>query len=127
MSGTEEPSLIEDCFAKSAVRVVRDYFWPHSRAALSQIGLSERHANERRLLRWAAASKRTEISLMDARRDALAQSLDAEQTRYLLDALVKAGWLRHAMTETGGRARHRWLVNPRLFSTSDAEIAGSAG
>jgi hypothetical protein len=27
----------------------RDYFWPHSRAALRQIGLSERNANARRV------------------------------------------------------------------------------
>jgi len=127
MSGGEQPNLIEDYCAKNAVRLVRDYFWPHSRAALRQIGLSERHANERRLLRWIAANKRTEISLMDARRDALAQSLDAEQTRYLMEALVKAGWLRHVVTETGGRARRRWLVNPKLFSISGAETAGSAG
>jgi hypothetical protein len=127
MSGGEQPNLIDDCCAKNAVRLVRDYFWPHSRAALRQIGLSERHANERCLLRWIAANKRTEISLMDARRDALAQSLDAEQTRYLMEALVKAGWLRHVMTETGGRARRRWLANPKLFSISGAEPAGSAG
>jgi hypothetical protein len=126
MSDGGEPSLIEDCFVNSAVRLVRDYFWPHSRAALRQIGLNERHANERRLLRWIAANKQTEISLMDARRDALAQSLDAEQTRYLLEALEKAGWLRHVITKTGGRTRHRWLINPKLLSISDAKTAGCA-
>jgi hypothetical protein len=51
MSVREEPKLIEDCFMKSAVRLVRDYFWPNGRAALRQIGLSERHANKRRVLR----------------------------------------------------------------------------
>jgi hypothetical protein len=33
MSGGEQPNLIDDCCAKNAVRLVRDYFWPHSRAA----------------------------------------------------------------------------------------------
>jgi hypothetical protein len=73
MSGGEEPNLIEDCFMKSALTLVRDYLWPHSRAALRQIGLNERHANERRILRWIAGNKRTEVSLMDIRRDALAR------------------------------------------------------
>jgi hypothetical protein len=86
MSGGEEPRLIEGCFMKSAVRLVPDYFWPHARAALRQIGLSERHANERRDLRWIAANKLNEVSLMDIRRNALAQSLDADQTLDLMGA-----------------------------------------
>jgi hypothetical protein len=126
MSGGEEPKLIEDRFIESAVRLVRDYFWPHSRAALRQIGLSERHANERRILRWMAANKRDEVSLKDIRRDALAQSLDAEQTLYLMGTLVKAGWLRPTTIQTPGRPLYRWQVNPLLFSTRDAESAGSA-
>jgi len=126
MSGGEEPRVIPDCFLKSAVRLVRDYFWPHSRAALRQIGLNERHANGRRVLRWIAANKRTEVSLRDIRRDALNQSLDAEETEFLLETLVKFAWLRRITIPTGGRARHRWLVNPRLFSTWDAGSAGNA-
>src|SRR6185436_18603548 len=97
MSGGEEPRLIEECFMKSAVRLVRDYFWPHGRAALRQIGLTERHAAERRVLRWIAAHKKTAISLKDVRRDALGQSLDAEHTAALLDRLEKARWLRKEM------------------------------
>jgi hypothetical protein len=108
------------------VRLVRDYFWPHGRAALRQIGLNERHANKRRVLRWIAATKPNEVSLMDIRRNALAQSLDAEQTLDLVGALVKAGWLRLTTIQTTGRPRHRWQVNPLLFSSWDAESAGSA-
>jgi hypothetical protein len=126
MSGGEEPRLIKCCFMTSAVRLVRDYFWPHGRAALRQIGLSERHANERRVLRWIAANKLNEVSLMDIRRNALAQSLDAEQTLDLMGALVKAGWLRFTTIQKPGRPRHRWQVNPLLFSSWDAESAGSA-
>ena len=72
--GGAEPERIEVDFVHAAVRLVRDYFWPHSRAALRQIGLNERHANARRLLRWIRAHNRREISLKDARRDALANS-----------------------------------------------------
>jgi hypothetical protein len=126
MSEGEEPNFIEECFLSAAVKLVRDYFWPHSRAALRQIGLSERHANARRVLRWIAAQNLAEVSIRGVRRDALAQSLDAEQTRDLLENLEKAGWLRKKTTKTTGRARHRWQVNPKLFTIRDAESAESA-
>src|SRR5262249_11092911 len=68
--------------------------------ALRQIGLNERHANARRVLRWIRAHKKTEVSLKDVRRDALSQSLDADQTQALLDGLVKAGWLPETIPPT---------------------------
>jgi hypothetical protein len=119
----EEPRQIDTCFVTASIRLVRDYFWPHSRAALRQIGLSERHANARRTLRWLRKNKRTEVSREDIRRDALGQSLDADQTQDLIDALVRAGWLQAVTTKTAGRSRRRWIVNPRLFLES---TAGSA-
>jgi hypothetical protein len=112
---TSRPRL-RSHFVENATCLLHEFFWPHSRAALRQIGLNERHVNERRLLRWIAASNRTEISLMDARRDALGQTVDAEETKSILGVLVRSKWLRHVVTETGGRALHRWLVNPALFS-----------
>lgn len=121
--GGAEPEQIEVEFVEAAIRLVRDYFWPHSRAALRQIGLSERHANARRLLRWVRAHNRKEISLMDARRDALGQSLDADETQRLLDSLVITGWLRKKSTRTTGRSKHRWEANPKLFTFSSAESA----
>jgi hypothetical protein len=53
---------------------------------------------------------------LDIRREALGRRLDAEQTRNLLDGLVRAGWLKLVTTKTEGRAVHRWQVNPQLFS-----------
>src|SRR5262249_18436118 len=103
-----EPNRIEAGFVDAAARLVREYFWPHSRAALRQIGLSERHANARRALRWIQAHGETEVSLKDIRRDALNQSLDADQTQELLDALVRAGWLRETTQQTAGRSIRRW-------------------
>ena len=123
--GGAEPERIEVDFVQAAVQLVRDYFWPHSRAALRQIGLNERHANARRLLRWIRAHNRREISLKDARREALGQSLDAGQTQELINGLVKAEWLRKTTTQTDGRPIHRWEVNPKLFATN-AESAETA-
>jgi Protein of unknown function (DUF3987) len=119
--GGSEPEQIELEFVEAAIRLVRDYFWPHSRAALRQIGLNERHANARRALRWIRAQSKKEVSLKDIRRDALNQSLDADQTQALLDGLTKAGWLRQTNKPTAGRPIRRWEVNPKLFSS-----AGSA-
>jgi Protein of unknown function (DUF3987) len=119
-----EPKTIAELFMVAAIRAWREFFWPHARASLRQIGLSERHANARRALRWIKAHGKEVVSREEIRRDALGQSLDADQTQHLLDGLVRAGWLRKTLTDTPGRRRHRWEVNPRI--NSNAESAGSA-
>src|SRR5262249_12034798 len=100
---------------------VRDYFWPHSRAALRQIGLSERHANARRVLRWIRTRGKTEVCVKDVRRDALGQSLDAKQTEELLEQLAKNGWLAKKTERTKGRSVHGCPVNPFLFRPAGRE------
>jgi hypothetical protein len=123
--GGTEPSQVDDEYMAAAIELWREYFWPHTRAALRQIGLSEYQARARRVLRWIRAQRRPEIGVKDVRRDALGQSADAKQTRDLLDVLSQAGWLRESTEKkTGGRPVCRWAVNPTLFG--DAESAGSA-
>jgi len=116
MLGGPEPQSISEQYVEAAVRLWRYYFWPHSRAALRQIGLSEKHTNARRALAWIRANQKAEVSLQDIRQDALGRRLDAEQTRSLLDGLAPAGWLKLVTKKTGGRDVHRWQVNPQLFS-----------
>jgi hypothetical protein len=116
MQGGAEPQSIGQQYVEAAVRLWRDYFLPHSRAALRQIGLTEKHANAHRVLRWIRTNQKREVSLLEIRREALGRRLDAEQTRGLLDGLVRAGWLKLVTTKTDGRAIHRWQVNPLLFS-----------
>jgi hypothetical protein len=116
MQGGGEPQSIGEPYVEAAVRLWRDYFWPHSQAALRQIGLTEKHNHARRALCWIRAKQKTEVSLLDIRREALGRRLDAEQTRSLLDGLVRGGWLKLVTTKTEGRAIHRWRVNPLLFS-----------
>jgi hypothetical protein len=118
MNGGPEPTAIGVDFMQAAVRLVRDYFWAHARAALRQIGLTEQHVNARRTLRWIRAAGLTEVSREDIRRDALAQALDADGTQALLDRLERAGWLRKMSKPTGptgGRPAYRWEVNPQLI------------
>jgi hypothetical protein len=120
----DEPHKIERTFLDGAVRLVRDYFWPHARSALRLIGLSERHANARKVLRWLQANNRIEVSREEIRRTALTRSIDADATEQLLAALVRAGWMRPVTTLTGGRARRRWWVNPKLLSYPGGEKGG---
>jgi hypothetical protein len=116
ISAALEPNEIDRRFMVDAVRLMREYFWPHARAALRQIGLTDRHRHIRRILRWIRANDRHEISLRDIRREALGESVDVEQTRDLVARMVAAGWVRaEPIVQTGGRPRERWSVNPRLF------------
>jgi hypothetical protein len=125
--GGPEPTEIDEHCMDSAVRLVRDYFWPHARACLRQIGLSDRHKDARRALRWIKAHRKTEISREDIRRDALGQSLNADETDELLRLLVKTDWLREPVSQSGpkgGKPARRWQVNPTLISTAEnAETA----
>jgi hypothetical protein len=128
MGDEDEPKEIGDEFVGAAVRLWRDYFWPHARTALRQVGLSDKHANARRVLRWVQAAGKENLSREDVRRDALSQRLDAEQTQVLLGTLCSSGWLRQHTETTKGRARHRWAVNPKLLALSSAAgTAQSAG
>jgi hypothetical protein len=89
-----EPDNINRRFMIDAVRLIREYFWPHARAALRQIGLTDRHRHIRRVLRWLRANDRHQISLRDIRREALGESVDVEQARDLVERMIASGWLR---------------------------------
>jgi hypothetical protein len=66
-------------------------------------------------LKWIRANKKRSVSVKEIRREALGQSLDAKQTEAVLEQLEQQGWLKEESTPTGGRPRHRWTVNERLF------------
>ncbi len=125
--GSPEPQCVDEVFMSAAARLVCEYFWPHSRAALCQIGLSEGHTSLRRALRWIRATGRTDVSIKDIRRDAMAGSLDADATLDLIDRLVKSGWLRAVPIRPsgpkGGKPVRRWQVNPILWAAETAETA----
>ena len=89
-----EPTKVRGEFMAAAVKLWRDYFWPHARAALRQVGVTDHHANARRVLRWAQANCKDQVSVLDVRRDALKQQVDADQTEALLSKLERAGWLK---------------------------------
>jgi hypothetical protein len=124
-----KPESVSKAQMVAAIKLVRDYFWPHARACLRQIGLTERHANARRVLKWLRANQRREVSREDIRRDALSQKLDADQTDELLRTLCNSGWMRDETIPAGpqgGKPARRWRVNPKLFSDPTAETAETA-
>src|SRR5262245_45427635 len=132
---TAEPIEVDALYMQRAIKLVGEYFWPHTRASLRLAGISERHATARRALRWIRASGLEEVSLFNIRREALAHSLDEVGTKDLLDGLESAGWLQR-MSRTAGAARgrpaRRWRVNPLLRklnaeNAENAEIHSSGG
>ena len=116
-SDRSEPRNIGIPFVTAAVDLVSEYFWPHARAALRQIGLSQSHSQARRALRWIRREGKERISRDDIRSDALARSLDADDTQTLLEGLERAGWLRRVevLQKRPGPKAMRWDVNPKLL------------
>jgi hypothetical protein len=116
-TGGDEPTQIGVQAVNAAIVLVDGYFWAHSRASLRQIGLSERHANARRALRWLAAKHREEFSREDIRLHALGRTQDADRTQVLIDTLAKAGWCKETTQERRGAGRppRRWVTNPKLW------------
>jgi hypothetical protein len=126
---TTKPVAVNKAIMEAAIRLVRDYFWPHARACLRLIGLTERHANARWVLLWIRAKSKTEVSREEIRRDALSQRLDAQETTALLAALCQSGWMREEVTEPGpqgGKPARRWLVNTKLLKDPVAQTALTA-
>jgi hypothetical protein len=125
--GDQDPTEVDIVSMKAAIRLVRDYFWPHSRAVLDRIGGECRNATARRIVRWIFESRKTEVSVQDVRRTALGGSIDAKQAKEILGTLVDCGLLREMTGEIGvkgGRSTVRWLVNPK--AKPSAETAETA-
>jgi hypothetical protein len=120
LRNAEEPTRVEAEVLARAVDLWRTYFWPHARAALRLVGLSDRHKDARRVLKWLRCNSKTQVSREDVRRDALGRTLDANRTQDVIDSLAKAGWLRKITIQTGGRAAHRWDVNPKILQAPGA-------
>jgi hypothetical protein len=124
-AGSAEVSDIRGDVMQTAVTLMTEYFWPHAQSALRQAGLSDRHAVDRKILKWIRGTGEVEVSVKDIRRDCLHQSLDAETTQAHLERLERAGWLRKMTTPTKGRALIRWSVNPALSDQTAPSLVPS--
>ena len=115
-TGGPEPQAIDRRYIEAAATLFRDYYWPHARAALRQMGITDKHADARRVSRWIKANHKTEVSREEVRVEALGKRHDADQVQTIIDSLVRAGWLRERTVPTAGRYARRWDVNPQLHS-----------
>jgi hypothetical protein len=117
LQAAEEPTAVSCEVMARAIKLWREYFWPHARAALRLASVRDENADHRRALRWMRSQGNAEISLKDIRRDALGQRLNEERTKGLLNDLVKAQWLQEkSPRQTGGWPEYRWHVNPALWA-----------
>jgi hypothetical protein len=115
-AGGPEPQEIERRHVEGAATLFREYYWPHARAALRQMGITDKHADSRRVLRWLKANRKPQVAREEVRVEALGKRHDADQTQTIIDSLVRAGWLQERTVPTAGRYARRWDVNPRLYS-----------
>jgi hypothetical protein len=116
--GTAEPDQVPAWALEAAVRLWRDYLWPHAQATFRIAGAGgERESRERQVLRWIRAKRLPEVSREQIRREALQQAVDAAGAERLIAALVEAGFLQPVEPAKGGRGRRRrrWHAHPDLL------------
>jgi hypothetical protein len=111
------PATVAVRQVEAAAELRTGYFWPHAVAAIRQVGVSDRHAEARRVLRWLKATGKAEVSREEVRREALGKRLDADQAQAVIDELVRAGWLRERVIPTTGRHARRWEASPCLLTS----------
>jgi hypothetical protein len=102
ITGGLEPQAIEEPYMAAAIRLWRDYFWPHARAALRQVGLTDRHRNARRVLRWISCKQLLEVSREDVRRDALGPKLGRQRHAGRLEWLGDGWMVAPSLDQDGG-------------------------
>ena len=111
--GGPPPSVVEAASLESAVQLWRGYFWPHAVAAVRQVGVSDRHADARKVLRWLKGNRKTEVAREEVRVEALANGSTPRGCRR--HRFTGAGWMAAgADGSTAGRYARRWDVNPHL-------------
>ena len=114
--GGPPPSEVEAASVESAVQLWRGYFWPHAVAAVRQVGVSDRHADARKVLRWLKANRKTEVAREEVRRRGARQAArrrrGADDHRFTGAGRMAAGATAMA---TAGRHARRWEVNPQAL------------
>jgi glutathione S-transferase len=105
---------------EGAVTLWREYFWPHGRSALRLVGLTDKHANARSVLRWLSLSHRAEVGREEVRRGALAQRLDAGERMTLAD--ISVGYPLNNM----GKPDFASLLGPRATAYRERLLARPA-
>ena len=111
ITGSLEPKTIDKKFMSDAIRLWRDFFWPHARAATAANWL-KRSAQECPAGSAMAQGKRRPKKLASSISAAtlLAQSLDARANRGIARWTCDAGWLRRQTSRADRRPPSRSVV-----------------
>jgi len=112
---TKPCTTVEEQHLDRAHALWTDYFWPHAQAVFGQAASTIAERRVRRVGRWLRRMRPEMISREEVRRDALGKSVDAETAECVIERLEKYGALRMVTTQTAGRPRRRWQVNPELW------------
>lgn len=111
------PRTVTRDAVERAAALWRDYFRPHAEIVFNQAGKTDRDRHARKVVRWLKATKAAEVSRTNLRREAMGQSIDAQETDQLIVRLEAAGVLKLASSlvgPKGGNTKRRWQVNPLL-------------
>ena len=114
--GTPEPAEVSHASILRAIGLVETYLKPMSERVYGDaaVPLTERHAMT--LARWIAHKHMARINARDVKRSAGLPGLrDMPAVEAALAVLVDANWVR-TDSETGGRPRKDYLVNPKVFA-----------
>ncbi len=114
---TEAPRTVNKMALNRAIQIWGQYFRPHAQTIFNQAGRDDGDRAMRRVVKWLRAERVKEVSREDIRRNALSQSVTAEQAGTVIEWLVEAGALRPASVDPSkrGRPARRWDVNPALL------------
>jgi hypothetical protein len=115
----------------SAHELWSGYYLPQALSVFDRAGVRRGEQDARRVVRWLRRVRAPQISREEVRREALCQSVDAEEAEEVL-ARLEAGGVLRPMPATGsskgGPRRRRWEVHPELRRPSSVAVgAVSAG
>jgi hypothetical protein len=97
------------------------YYLPHAMAVFDRAGARAGDRAARKVVRWLRRVRAAQVSREEVRREALSQSVDAQEADDVLARLEAGGVVRPvAVTEDARRGpkRRRWEVNPALLGNS---------
>ena len=117
------PSRIGRHALSAAAALIEDYFKPMATRVFGDAALPEADRLATTLARWILRERPKVVNARDLRRKARLPGLrEAEKVKLALATLVEADWLRPSL-QTGERGRQRedYVVNPKLWNTSDVQ------
>jgi len=109
-------SIIEASHIKRACFLVGDIFRHHAKRAYGVAALAPELQNARRLAKLIKAKELTVVEKREVLRKRIAGLDRVELLNKAIIVLEDANWLLTQTTQTKGRNKTRYLVNPKVFN-----------